>query len=431
MRTRRAWRRRRARSPAWRRRRPCAPGRARRGASAAAPSRVLRSAVPVPLASPRMSHHQLVILGSGPAGLTAALYAARANLAPVVIEGHAARRATYHNDRSGELSRLPRRPAGPGDDGAVPQAGGALRRRRSCSATSARSISAQRPFTLAGRQGAHTRCDALIIATGASAKLLGHRVGAAADGLRRLGLRHLRRLLLQGQDRASSSAAATRRWRRRSSSPSSPRKVHVVHRRDELRASKIMAERAERNPKIALHLERARSPRSTATPHGAGVTGVTLEDTADRRAPRARLRRRLHRHRPSAEHRAVRRPARARRDRLHRHPGRAAPTPACRACSPAATCRITSTARRSPPPAPAAWRRSTPSAGSRRRRTLAAGDAGTERGGTPRRSIPLTAQHQIGGHAVRVAPSARPPGWCHRHGAARRHTYGGHVGPRG
>ena len=140
-------------------------------------------------------------------------------------------------------------------------------------------------------------------------------------------------------------------------------KVTVVHRRDELRASKIMQERARKNPKIALRLERGGRGDPRRRPTSGGVTGVRAEERQDRRAPRARCDGVFVAigHEPNTqlfsgqlemdENGYI-----VTEERQHR-------TPACPASSPAATCRTTSTARRSPPPAPAAWRPSTPSAG--------------------------------------------------------------------
>ena len=77
----------------------------------------------------------------------------------------------------------------------------------------------------------------------------------------------------------------------------------------------------------------------------------------------ARRHRPVRRHRPPAQHRPVQGPARDGGQRLPRHRGRRTTHQRRRACSPAATCRTTPTARPSPPPAPAAWPPSTPSAG--------------------------------------------------------------------
>ncbi len=73
-----------------------------------------------------------------------------------------------------------------------------------------------RPFTVKTADAEYT-ARSVIIATGASARLLGIAVGARAHGPRRLHVRDLRRLLLPRQDPSPSSAAATPRWRRRSS----------------------------------------------------------------------------------------------------------------------------------------------------------------------------------------------------------------------
>ena len=80
----------------------------------------------------------------------------------------------------------------------------------------------RRPFTLTGDSGDVYTCDTLIIATGAQRQLAGPAQRKQIPGLRRFGLRHLRRLLLSAARRSRWSAAATPRSRRRCSSPISP-----------------------------------------------------------------------------------------------------------------------------------------------------------------------------------------------------------------
>ena len=182
-------------------------------------------------------------------------------------------------------------------------------------------------------------------------------VGARADGPRRLDLRDLRRLLLPRQ------ADRGRRRRRhgdgRGALPDALRlaRSRSIHRRDTLRASKIMQDKALAQPEDRTGAGTATSSASTTTGKGE-VTAIVLRDlvtgettelpvdgvfVAIGHTPNTALfsgqletrRERLHRSRTTARRRA------------------------CPACSRAATCRTTSIARRSPPPAQAAWRRST------------------------------------------------------------------------
>ena len=156
------------------------------------------------------------------------------------------------------------------------------------------------------------------------------------------------------------SAAATRRWRRHL--PHQVRlKVTVVHRRDTLRASKIMQERAFNNPKIGSLWNKT---VDKILGRRAASRACALQEPEDGRARGVAARRRLHRHRPQAEHGAfggqlemdphgyivtsagTTDDQRRGRVRRRRRPGPA-------------------TARPSPRPAAAAWRRSTPSGSSR------------------------------------------------------------------
>jgi len=226
----------------------------------------------------QVRHSNLLILGSGPAGYTAAVYAARANLKPVMITGM---------QQGGQLTTTTEVENWPGD--ADDLTGPALMERMQKHAEKFDTeilfdhinevTLTERPFRLKGDNGEYS-CDALIIATGASARYLGldseeafkgRGVSACAtcDGFF---YRNQKVAVIGGGNTAVEEALYL---------SNIAAEVHLIHRRDTFRSEKILIDRLMdkvANGNIILHLNQT---MDEVVGDAMGVTGLKMKSTQD------------------------------------------------------------------------------------------------------------------------------------------------------
>ncbi|KLN64765.1 thioredoxin-disulfide reductase [Vibrio sp. VPAP30] len=223
-----------------------------------------------------VKHSHLLILGSGPAGYTAAVYAARANLNPVLVTGM---------QQGGQLTTTTEVENWPGDPEGLTGPGLMDRMKEHAERFETEILFdhinevdfSRRPFRLKGDSGEYT-CDALIISTGASAKYLGleseeafkgRGVSACAtcDGFF---YRNQKVAVVGGGNTAVEEALYL---------SNIASEVHLVHRRDSFRAEKILVKRLMdkvENGNIILHTDRI---LEEVVGDDMGVTGVRIKDT--------------------------------------------------------------------------------------------------------------------------------------------------------
>lgn len=219
-------------------------------------------------------NRKVIIIGSGPAGFTAAIYAARANLNPLIFEGQQpGGQLTITTD----VENYPGFPEGVmGPELMDKFRDQAKRFGAECVMKHVTKVDlSERPYKVWTGDTEHT-AETLIISTGATARMLGleseekymgHGVSACAtcDGFF---YKDKKVLVVGGGDSALEEATFLTKF---------ASEVVIVHRRDELRASKIMQDRAMKNPKISVEWNAVID--EILGDDQAGVTGAVLKDT--------------------------------------------------------------------------------------------------------------------------------------------------------
>ncbi|EGZ48556.1 thioredoxin-disulfide reductase [Neisseria wadsworthii] len=221
-------------------------------------------------------HHKLIILGSGPAGYTAAIYAARANLQPVIITGI---------EQGGQLMTTTDVDNWPADAQGVQ--GPELMARFQAHAErfgtemifdQIHTVDLQnRPFTLQGDMGSYT-CDALIIATGASAKYLGLPSEEAFAGRGVSACATCDGFFYKGEDVAVVGGGNTA-VEEALYLANIAKTVTLIHRRDTFRAEKIMVDKLMKRVEEGKVILKLNANLDEVLGDDSGVTGARLKYT--------------------------------------------------------------------------------------------------------------------------------------------------------
>lgn len=223
-----------------------------------------------------MEKREVIIIGSGPAGHTAALYSSRANLKPLVIEGH---EPGGQLTTTTDVENFPGFPEGiMGPELMEKMKAQAQRFGAEYLTSMVTNIDlSKRPFVMKTEDGKEFEAQTVILATGASAKYLGlpnekELIGKGVSGCATCDGFFYRNKVVHvvgGGDTAMEEANFLTRF---------ASKVYLVHRRDSLRASKPMQERVLNNPKIEM-VWNSQVVEIIADP--TGVTAIKVENTQD------------------------------------------------------------------------------------------------------------------------------------------------------